>query len=351
MGGDLPEKMKILFRPEFQYLPIIEGISKDISLLRDNFKGWVLSAPGSMGPDGWRNIWDMGRLRRKLNPKYYRFIIKAALGMDRCDIVHSFSWRLQYKNWMDKTEKPIIFTSSAISRGNINEQDLGVLERIKFLIVSNDEDKNYFISQGYNRVSVIRPAVKLFNISPPPAAPFTILMASAPWKSEHFSQKGIDILLRAAQEMPNIRWIFLWRGVYAGRMKRLISEAGLSDRIQLINRVVSIARVLEQVQAVVGIFRDANGVKSYPNSLLEALAAARPVIVTDNIPLADIVMRYECGRVCTPDLAGFISAIEKLQSSYNHYSSNCRIAVEECFSVEQYISEHQNIYHSIVSSS
>ena len=187
------------------------------------------------------------------------------------------------------------------------------------------------------------------NIDPPPLRPFTILMASAPWKKEHFSQKGIDLILEAARALPEIRWIFLWRGKYRDLLNDMIKQAGVLDRIKIIDRVVPIENILPDVHSVAGLYISAPGIKSYPHSLLESIAAARPVIITDNISLSGIVSKTDCGILIKPRIDDLIKGLKELIERYKSLKHNCDDVVNKYFSSKYSADKYLGIYRDIMS--
>jgi glycosyltransferase involved in cell wall biosynthesis len=157
------------------------------------------------------------------------------------------------------------------------------------------------------RVVEIRPGVSLSHIRtapPPPSGSPVLLMASAPWTRGQFRTKGIHLLLDTLRRNPDLRLILLWRGWHVALLHRLVTRAGVADRVEIIDRRVDLNDLFPRVHAVILLARSARLVKAWPHSLLEGLAAGRPVIVSEAVPMADYVRARKAGEVLsawTPD--------------------------------------------------
>ncbi|MFP4396170.1 MAG: glycosyltransferase, partial [Anaerolineales bacterium] len=177
---------------------------------------------------------------------------------------------------------PVIYTISAgiQARDAANARELA--QRVQTLVVATERERERLRGWSIENARVVRPGIDLtrFSPAPPPAAlPPTLLMGSAPWTREQFRTKGVDALLALAQRWPELHLVFLWRGILYEEMMRRVRATGLSDRVEVINERVDVSAVLARVHAAVILTTEEALIKAYPHSLLEALAAGRPVIV------------------------------------------------------------------------
>lgn len=151
------------------------------------------------------------------------------------------------------------------------------------------------------RVVEIRPGVDLSHIrtAPPPApeTPPTLLMASAPWTRSQFRSKGIVLLLDVLRLRPDLRLILLWRGWHLEPLRRLVANTGFADRVEIVDRRVDVNEYLARSHAVVLLARSSRLVKAWPHSLLEGLAAGRPVLASSAIPISDELRERDLGEV------------------------------------------------------
>ena len=82
---------------------------------------------------------------------------------------------------------------------------------------------------------------------------FVLLAGSAPWTREQFHSKGVDALLKVAQQVPSLRLIFLWRGLLL-REVMPDAKAPASPRPQVVEDVLGFlcTRVIELEDGVEG---------------------------------------------------------------------------------------------------
>ena len=202
-----------------------------------------------------------------------------------------------------------------------------------------------------SNVIAIRPGIDVTRFSrlPPPPKPFTLLMGSAPWTIAQFESKGVEALLEVAQVRQDLRMIFLWRGLHVEEMERRVVQRGLGKQVTVINQPVDVNEVLAQVHAAVVLARDIRLVKAYPHSLLEALAAGRPVLVSRAVPMADYVEETGCGAIVeSVSVQQVLEALARLESNYE----SCRetaLKVGQDFSQDRLIKAYQQLYASIPS--
>jgi len=176
-----------------------------------------------------------------------------------------------------------------------------------------------------------------------------LLAASAPWTKAQFESKGINALLQAAKQEPRLHIIFLWRGVLYNEMTQKVRQFGLEDRVQVINRLVDVNAMLASVHAAVNLAAREGIVKAYPHSLLDALAAGKPVLVSRAIPMADYVENAECGVIIeSVNAKGILSAIEILAKEYGNLQERARLSGKHNFSIEKMLASYRQLYATVL---
>jgi glycosyltransferase involved in cell wall biosynthesis len=175
------------------------------------------------------------------------------------------------------------------------------------------------------------------------------MVGSAPWMKSQFQSKGIDALLETAQKMPNLRLICLWRGVLVEEMERRVRQMKLESRIEIINKKVNVNQILAGVHGSITLVTDPAIIRSYPHSLLESLAAGKPVIVSRSIPMSDYVDQNQCGSVVeTVTSANIRKAIETLTEYYAKYQQNAQRIGTRDFFPQAMINSFQQVYQKIL---
>jgi glycosyltransferase involved in cell wall biosynthesis len=246
--------------------------------------------------------------------------------------------------------RPIVYTATTGTRGTDRKTVQCLVQRVHTLIVPTEAERAKLSEQGISNVIAIRPGIDVTRFSrlPPPPKPFTLLMGSAPWTIEQFESKGVEALLEAAQVRQDLRLIFLWRGLHVEEMERRVAQRGLGGRVSIINRPVDVNEVLAQAHAAVVLADDTTLVKAYPHSLLEALAAGRPVLVSRAISMAEYVEQTGCGHVVeSVNSQEVLAALTQLESDYDARQA-AALQVGQEFSQEPLIETYRQLYVSLL---
>jgi glycosyltransferase involved in cell wall biosynthesis len=288
-----------------------DAVVQDVNTLRKQLDGdqvhylYPGSAPGTRIPRYWWGVTRLFALRRDekqvdlhhiFNPDPYPFFVLRYL------------------------QKPVVYTAVS-GLGHLRREVVGRLaEQVHTLVVPTASDQERLRAWNITNTMTIGPGIETGHFTctlPPPGSPFTILMASAPWTPAQFHSKGVDALLAVAQQRPDLRLMFLWRGVLFDEMRQRVQAAGLADRVEIINQLVDINATLARVHASIVLAADKSLIKAYPHSLLESLAAGKPVIISSGIPLAKIVAESGCGELVDQvDASHVLAAVDHLAANY-----------------------------------
>lgn len=283
---------------------------------------------------GWNKVLQLTRLQNEIS------------------INHIFSPGLYYYPILKFLKKPIVYSVTAAIQ---DVHLLGNLDRFTDLdriILNNERDFNKLSSKGFTNVSMIRPAIEAGSLKKhtlPFDSEFVLLMASAPWEVSQFSSKGVKLLLETCSKIPSLKLILLWRGRLLNELNRLISHFNVSERVEVINERVDIQNVMKRANATVLVAESPELVKSYPHSLLESLACAKPVIISSNIAMADYIHDNECGVVMEEfNFEGFSKALQILKVGYIQYCLNAgRIGIND-FTIDRMVEEYKGVYQGLI---
>lgn len=325
--------------------PELDAVVQEVEALRAGVDGEIVYVnparrPGSRFPERLYGLAHLPGLRRR----------EAHI-----DVHHLFNAHLYAFPYLRGLRKPIIYTLAAGLRSTTRPRHPHRLAALARIIVNNTRDRETLRGWGLRNVELIRPGIDVTRLTPQPppaAAEPTLLMGSAPWTIEQFESKGVEALLEAAQARPDLKLIFLWRGLYFEEIERRIAQRGLGERITLINRRVDVNEVLAQAHAAVVLASDPTLVKAYPHSLLEALAAGRPVLVSRSIPMADYVEQTGCGQVVERIAPGSIlTALARLEASYGAHRAAALQVGQRDFSRQELVEAYGRLYAAIAISS
>jgi glycosyltransferase involved in cell wall biosynthesis len=345
----MPKKMKILYFLNGFWIQV-EGISKEVTILSEKVES-IIYNPYSQ---------DLIQIKNKLiqhhNLLFPLRVIPFILEKKyRQDINHF------YKHFFDPNDqkyvkhlrKPIIYTIT----GYINETKAenikkykSLLKKIDAIVVGSHEDKDTLESLGLNNVQVIFPGTDLkgFNYSKPENENFKLLFASAPLRMHSFEHNGVNLITNAFTDLKNIELVCLWRGKYLMEMEELIKKTNNQKKIHIINKVMNMKEELNKVHATILPYTGTDECKTCPNSLVESLAAGKPVLTTDIIPFSNLVLKEKCGVVIKPTKEAFIEGIRDLRENYEKYQEKCIPAAKKYFSKERFVKEYNTIYSKVV---
>lgn len=266
-----------------------DAMWQEAQSMAEQFRGEVLSVYPGTTPSRWlpRPLYGWGQLNR----------LRAA---DQAGHVHHLYFALPYAfPYLRRLRQPVVFSVMAgVSGGPVPAW----MHRRTVWVVSNERDRARLAAQGGLHIHVVRPGLNLQHLSatpPPPSGPFTLLYASAPWTKAQFASKGFDLLFAWLGQHTEARLILLWRGLHVKLLQQKLARGGLRDRVEVINQQCDIQPLLARCHAVVLLARQAKLVKAWPHSLLEGLAAGRPVVVNEAVAMADYVRAGQLGSVMT----------------------------------------------------
>jgi glycosyltransferase involved in cell wall biosynthesis len=188
------------------------------------------------------------------------------------------------------------------------------------VIACDPEQRDRLAARGFRDLYVVPTPVDTTAVPrepAPPHPPWSLVAGSAPWTRRQFATKGVDLLLGAARRRADLTLTFLWRGVLEEPMGRRERRAGLGERLRVVHERAQVGRLLAASHAAVVLAARPRLVKAYPHSLLEALAASRPILASACLPIASWAEGAGCGvavRELTP--TALDRALEELADRY-----------------------------------
>jgi glycosyltransferase involved in cell wall biosynthesis len=321
--------------------PMCEAVWQEIDVLRRRLGGDLVYLNPTRHAVLWvpRLLYGWHRLRE---------LRRREVTVDLHHLYNPDPYPFPILRWLNR---PIVYTLSAGLRGDKRPSVSFFDEQVHTLVVADEADRRRLAMWGLDNVRVIRPGIDVtrFTVSPLPLRDeFRLMVGSAPWVKGQFRSKGVYTLLDAAQSWPQLRLIFLWRGVLFDEMAAQVRQRGLEARVEILNRRVDVNAVLADVHASVTLASDPAIIRSFPRSLLESLAAGKPVLVSQGIPMAHVVARTGCGRVVThvtPD--AFIAALTALRQDYADACQQAAKVGRSEFSQERMIDAYRDLYRSV----
>jgi glycosyltransferase involved in cell wall biosynthesis len=246
--------------------------------------------------------------------------------------------------------RPVIYSiSSGIDRRGPN---MAFFNSLAAVTVSDERSLRRLQARGSGNSHLVRPGVEMTRFSHVPTplqSDVKLMVGSAPWTKAQFSSKGVDVLLEAARQNPHLHLVFLWRGVLTAEMERRVRQTGLKNQVTVLDSLVDVNEVLATVHASITLANSPVIVKSYPHSLLESLAAGKPVLVSRAIPMADYVEETGCGKVVEDiDPEMILEAIEAMTREYTRLQKFAQAVGQRDFSLRAMISSYEKVYARIL---
>lgn len=266
-------------------------------------------------------------------------------------INHLYAPTLYHFPILKQLRNPLIYTIIASLKDRKLPAQAHALQQFAQIIVSNRRDQAILNDWGFQNHSIIRPGITTAHFQAhrlPVRQQFKVLMASAPWELAQFDTKGVDLLLRALQQRPFLHLTFLWRGFLYKEMLTKIKDYQVESQVQLINKKAVVADVLKTVHTTVLIAKTPELVKAYPHSLLESILSGKPVIIGNEIPMADDVEERQCGVVVEDfNLVSLLKQMDALHKNYEYYAQACRTLDRAEFSAQRMVVQYMDIYDKI----
>ena len=251
---------------------------------------------------------------------------------------------------LKRLRRPIVYSVT----GGVGDQQPNIpfFSSLAAITVTDKRSLQRLRSWGLDNVLLARPGIDTLKFAPAPMSVQSetrLMVGSAPGNRAQFQQKGIDALLTAAQRSPQLRLTFLWRGVLAKEMARRIHRRGLEKQVDVLDRKVDVNAVLAGVHASISLATDARVIRPYPHSLIESLAAGKPVIVSKSIAMADYVTQVGCGKIVERvDPASILHAIAALTQDYEALQLAARRVGQRDFSKAEMIASFERIYEHVL---
>jgi len=162
--------------------------------------------------------------------------------------------------------------------------------------------------------------------------------------------KGQDLLIQAMpailQKHPEARLSIIGEGDFETRLRALVSQLNLEQKVIFKGRVDSTAKVLEQ--AMICVFPSVWELEGFGLVLIEAMAAAKPVVTFDRGPMNEIIQHQQNGLLAksgsVEDLADKSIALLEDRSLRKKLATQAVKDFEARYTVEQVA----NLYDKIL---
>lgn len=324
--------------------PAMEAVASEIASLRRAFPG---SAAWGVSRRDTRLIGFKNGL--SFHPRaFLAFRAVTAVMQWRFDVNHVFGSPADWHHLRSIWKRPTVMT---VCLGG--EASSACLDRVDRFAVEWPAAKVELVTRGVpaDRVSIVFPPVDLerFQATPPPCDPFTVLFASSPDRADWLADRGVLLLLDAAGLCPEMRFRLVWRpwGDSLAAVKQEVASRGLANVEIVCERVADMSRQYAAGHVVVAPFRDLNRCKPTPNSVLEGLACGRPVVVTRQVGVAELIADGRAGLVCENEATSLAECLRQVQRQWSAMSTAARRLAEDKFAAGNFVNSYREIYAQV----
>ena len=217
------------------------------------------------------------------------------------------------------------------------DKEKGLSEHIggrnQYLLIPYGIDHSEFKAESYS----LR---KEFGI------PSSVLLVGmiACFKSQKAPQDFIEAARLITSKSGNVKFIMIGDGQMRGHVQELISRYQLQDKVIL----AGWRRDIPQVLCALDIFVLTSLYEGMPIVVLEAMAAAKPVVATNTGGIAEVIKDGEDGFLVTPkapqEMADRIFTLLTDENLRKRLGENASLSVSENFSVPSMVLAHQQLY-------
>lgn len=332
----------------FNYMPQWEGVSKEIASLReglgDAIDGSVVSLDTKKGglPLGAND-------RRVPLPRGLPLVPLLGLEAARAGVNHLFA--SAGERWLTprfaRGNGILTVAKDTASLRNC-ERNAASFRRYGAVVVQCERDREIMrqLGVGERTLRLIHPGIPLAAYREAPD-PFTILFASSPLTAEHFLSRGIHLMVRAAAQVPDVRFLLVWRKRHLDKLQAVIAAAGATN-IEIMNGVIpDMGAVYDRVHATILPALEERSFIPCPRSALESLAHGKPLLLTGGVALARGVGEAGAGVVFEPATDALVEAIRRLRSRYPTYQAKAQRHLAERFSPNVHLDRYRELYERV----
>jgi glycosyltransferase involved in cell wall biosynthesis len=178
---------------------------------------------------------------------------------------------------------------------------------------------------------------------------FRVLFATTPGTAAGIEARGVGLLREAARRLPDVDFLLPWRpwdgaeavirSVTAGAPPNFLVQEGL---------IGDMRTAYQAVDATAAPFVAAHDGKICPTSLTESLACGRPLLVSTQVGIHDVVADGDGGVVFPPTVDGLCDAIGRLRREHGRFSAGARRTAERQFDLRTCLRQHEELYRDVL---
>lgn len=214
-------------------------------------------------------------------------------------------------------------------------------------IISTSDDLRYKVeSYGFEKVRTVNNPVDTDFFRPDGERVEEEVIALAVGRIEE--QKGIDLLLQAVAQVPNITLRVGGAGALLQDYKKMAKELGIEDRVKWLGEL-SHDQVMNEMQRC-SFYVLSSRHETFGNVVVEAMACGKPVVATKCGGPSEMVTE-QTGYLCEIETLDLVEKIAEMSQNFRSFDSGkIREQAEDRYSPKVWIQNLEQVFKSIVSS-
>lgn len=249
---------------------------------------------------------------------------------------------------LNKLNTVLTITKDTNSLGDF-EKNAENLKKVKQIVVESKWHEELLLQLGIEHKAIHRiyPGTEIQHYQPA-TGPFKILFATSPPDLHGFLSRGVYLLIQVAKELPQVRFVLVWRERNYDKLAHLLAEADVSNVEVLNGYIPNMDEVYASVHAAILPGLASNSLKPCPHSGLDALAHGKPVLVSQPTSIADLIQKNQCGIAFEPTVECLGKAILQLVENYDLFQENCHATIKRTFSTDYFLAQYRQIYNDML---
>ena len=332
----------------FNYEPHWEAVSKEVDSLVAGLGDGAVASVVSLNMRDRALQW-RGRVKRIPLPHglpLYPLLRSHAAGAGINHLFASASERW-LSPWLSRGRSALTVAKGSSNLGRI-ERNADTLRRFRAVVVQSEWDHDLMRQLGVagDALWLIRPGIPLAAYRKA-HGPFTVLFASSPFAADDFLTRGIQLMVRVAARLPEVRFLLAWRGRHLDKLRGLLRDAAVSN-VEVRDGVISdMGALYDGVHAAALPALEHRSFVPAPRSGLEALARGKPLLASRYVGIAESLQRSGAGVVFEPTIDGLEDAVRRLQDRYDVHRSAAQPYIAARFSPATHLELHRRLYRAL----
>lgn len=333
----------------FNYMPKWEAVSMEVKELANAFSESMGTRVIAL------NLWGRSinlRGREKNIPLPYAlpalFLVRRIAAQAKINHLFASPGERILTPRLARLDNTILTIAKDSPRLDVLEKNVSVLRNLRYIVVESPRHKELLLQLGIekDRLKLIYPGVELRPYRSTNSK-FRILFATSPLVKYELLSRGIHLMVRVAELMPEVEFRLIWRR-NPEELRKLLKATKASNISVLSGYVDDMGAEYDSSHSTIVPALTDFSLKPAPHSALLSLAHGKPVLVSRPTSLSSVVEMAKCGVVFEPSVDGLCKAIRELMANYRLYQECAQSTATEYFSRAQFLARYAALYSSLL---